>query len=144
LSEAGGELPKVRDVLWDSLAMGDKDKVTSCLKFLLEKKAFDLMLKEDNRFKNILKRFVGIRFGHNLENYIDQNPDILIVRRLFLEMIFSDKLRAPESEAALLAFYLTNIVAEAGQLVYLDEETSALKWRPVESLGNKISLADKI
>jgi hypothetical protein len=142
LSEAGGEMIKVRDILWNALAMSDKDKVLSCLKFLLEKKAFDLMLREDARFRSILKRFIGIRFGRSAENYLVDNPDVLIVRRLFLEMILSEKLRLKETEAATFSYYLTNLVPSSGQLVYFDESTSSLKWRQVEALGNKISWSE--
>lgn len=138
LSEAGAEMIKVRDILWNALAMSDKDKVLSCLKFLLEKKAFDSMLKEDARFKSILKRFIGIRFGRSAENYLVDNPDTLIVRRLFLEMILSEKLRLKEAEAATFSYYLSNLVPSSGQLVYFDENTNSLKWRQVEAVGNKI------
>ncbi len=144
LSEAESSVVKLRDVLWQALGLGDKDKVISCLKTLIEKKALDLMLKEDSRFRNILKRFVGIRFGRKVENNWENNLDQLLIRRVFLEMIFIDKLRLDSQEAIATAFYLSNLSPESGQIVYWNQSSGQLQWRGIEVLGDNIQWLDKI
>lgn len=102
------------------------------------------MIKEDNRFRNILKRFIGIKYGQNMERALAENMDQLIVRRLFLEMLLSEKLRLTEDELYVSIFYLTNIVPDSGQLIYLDKKDQKFKWRAVQVLGNQFAWVDKI
>ncbi|MCD4761240.1 hypothetical protein K8R42_05070, partial [bacterium] len=144
LSEAGGEIKKVRNVLWNAIGMQDTDKVISSLKFLIEKKALDLMLKEDTRFKNILKRFVSIKYGRDMEKAFDTNMDHLLARRIFLEMIFVDKLHLDVKEAGISAFYLTNLSSDSGQVVYFDKKDSQLKWREIQTSGGNFAWVDNI
>ncbi|RJQ34757.1 hypothetical protein C4566_01755 [Candidatus Parcubacteria bacterium] len=148
LSEAENDPKKVRNILWNALGLQDKEKTTSCLKLLIKRKNLDLMLKEDVRFLNILKRFVNIRYGGkydgDLDNWLNKNLDKLIVRRLFLEMVLVEKLRLDSQEAMLWAFYLSNLVAGAGQIVYLDEDDGQLKWREVQVNGENISWVDNL
>lgn len=144
MSEAQGEISKVRDILWQAIGIGDKDKVLSCLELLVAKKSLDLMIKEDNRFRNILKRFIGIKYGQNMERALAENMDQLIVRRLFLEMLLSEKLRLAEDELYVSIFYLTNIVPDSGQLIYLDKKDQKFKWRAVQVLGNQFAWVDKV
>jgi hypothetical protein len=144
ISESQGDINKVRDILWQAIGISDKDKAISCLKLLVERKTLDLMIKEDNRFKNTLKRFIGIKYGQNMERSLAENIDQLIIRRLFLEMILSDKLRLSEEELYVTVFYLTNILPNSGQLIYLDEKDQKFKWRAVQVSGNKFAWVDKI
>jgi hypothetical protein len=144
MSEAQGEVNKVRDILWQAIGIGDRDKVLSCLELLVVKKSLDLMIKEDNRFRNILKRFIGIKYGQNMERALAENMDQLIVRRLFLEMLLSEKLRLTEDELYVSVFYLTNILPDSGQLVYLDKKDQKFKWRAVQVFGNQFAWVDKV
>ena len=138
LSEADNETYKIRNILWKATGLQDKIKVLSCIKVLLEKKSFDTMINEDNRFRNILKRFVGIRYNRATENWFDNNQDKLLTRRLFLEMILVDKLKLNETDATLRALYLTNLISGSGQVVYLDELDGRLKWRDLELTNNQL------
>ncbi len=144
LSEAEGDIMKVRNVLWQALGLSDRDKVISCLKTLIEKKFLDLMIKEDSRFRSILKRFVGIRFGRKAENSWEKNSDQLLVKRLFLEMILVDKLHLNPEEASITAFYLTNLSPDLGQVVYWDQSAGRLEWRAIEAVGDNLQWLDKI
>ena len=138
LSEADNEIYKIRNILWKALGLQDKPKVLTCIKVLLEKKSFDIMIKEDNRFHNILKRFVGIRYNRATENWLDNNQDKLLTRRLFLEMILVDKLKLNETDATLRALYLTSLVPGSGQIVFLDSVDGRLKWRDLELTNNQL------
>lgn len=139
MSEAENDINKVRDILWQSIGVQDKDKAISCLSLMIKRRALDQAILEDNRFKNILKRFVGVKYGHALEQSVSTETDKLLLRRLFLEMILSDKFRLPDEEMFITAFYLSNIVSGSGQLVYFDKTHKKLKWREVQTLGNKFS-----
>jgi len=143
LSEAEGDILKVRNVLWLALGLSDRDKVISCLRTLVERKALDSVIKEDSRFRNILKRFVGIRFGRKAENSWEKNSDQLLVKRLFLEMILLDKLHLNPEEASTTAFYLTNLLPDLGQIVYWDKSLGQLKWRSIEVVGDNLQWLDK-
>ena len=138
LSEADNEIYKVRNILWQAVGLQDKSKVLSCLKVLLEKKSLDIMINEDSRFHNILKRFVGIRYNRATENWLDNNQDKLLTRRLFLEMILVDKLKLNETDATLRALYLTSLVPGSGQIVFLDSVDGRLKWRDLELTNNQL------
>lgn len=144
MSEAENNPNKVRDILWQAIGIGDKDKALGCLRVLITKKAFDQMIKEDSRFRNILKRFIGIKYGQIMERALDENIDQLIVRRIFLEMILSEKLRLPEEDVYSTAFYLTNIVPGSGQVVYLDKRSKTFRWLEIQVVANKFSWVDKI
>ncbi len=137
LSEAGGSLHKLRDVLWQAVGIQDQDKTLACLKLLIEKKALDLMLQEDKRFQGIMRRFISVRFGEKLS--LVEITDKLIRRRLFFELILNDKLRLPQAEAALLGFYLSNIQGGEGQVVYLDLTDNTLKWREISNINNQLA-----
>jgi hypothetical protein len=141
LSEAGNSLHKLRDVLWLALGIQDQDKVISCLKTLIEKKALDLMLQEDKRFQGLLRRFVSVRYGANL--VLDYH-DKLLTRRLFLELILTDKLHLLKPQSSVVAYYLTNLTSEAGQIVYLDTLDQQLKWRELQVVKNKFAWVDNI
>ncbi|PLX25093.1 hypothetical protein C0580_03355 [Candidatus Parcubacteria bacterium] len=143
LDEAENDIKKVRDVLWRSIGLQDKEKVFACLKILVEKRHLDMMLKEDNRFFSILKRFVNMRYGGkydgDLDSWLSRNLDKLLVRRLFLQMILEDKLALKKEEVMLWAFYLTNIIPKSGQVVYLDENDGEFKWREVQISGENLA-----
>ncbi|MBU1202844.1 hypothetical protein KKH39_02270 [Patescibacteria group bacterium] len=139
MSEAENDVNKIRDILWQAIGIQDKDKVISCIGLMIKKRILDQTISEDSRFKNILKRFVGVKYGHSLEQAIGDETDKLMLRRLFLEMILSDKFRIPEDEMLIIAFYLSNIVSSSGQLVYFDKAYNKLRWREVQVLGNKFS-----
>ena len=143
MSEADNDVTKVRDVLWNAVGLQDKDKVISCLRVLIEKKALEALLKEDSRFRNILKRFVSIRYGYGVEDWLDKNIDHLLVRRLFFEMILVDKLRISD-QAPIVAFYLSNIVSGSGQVVYLDESSGKVKWREIHLAGKQLAWISEI
>ncbi len=138
LSEADNNLQQVRDILWKAIGVQDKAKALSCVRVLIEKRSLDIMLQEDNRFKSILKRFISIKYGNSMADVLDRSIDKLLVRRLFLEMLLVDKLSLTEQETVLTAFYLTNLVSGANQLVYLDKGDNKLKWRELQVTGNNI------
>jgi len=148
LSEAENDIKKVRNILWTAIGLQDKEKTTSCLRLLINRKSFDMMLKEDVRFFNILKRFVNIHYGGkydgDLDNWLAKNLDKLIVRRLFLEMVLEEKLRLENQEAMAWAFYLSNLVPGSGQIVYFDEKDGQLKWREIQVNGETISWVNNI
>lgn len=141
LSEAENSLHKLRDILWQALALQDQEKVISCLKVMLEKKALDLMLAEDKRFQGLLRRFVGIRYGDQVTWNIQ---DKLLVKRIFFELIFSDKLKMSASRAALTAFYLNNLTKKSGPVVYLDQASGILKWRELELVNKQLTWLNSI
>lgn len=143
LSEAGGQVIKLRDMLWQAVGFGDKDKAISCLKVLIDRRGLDQMLREDNRFKNILKRFVGIRYGYLVEQGWEQIPDAALRRRIFLEMILEDKL-ALGPQVTAVAFYLTNIVPGDTPLVYFDESEARLRWRALQVNKNQLVWSDEV
>jgi hypothetical protein len=144
MSEAENDINKVRDILWNAVGMGDKDKAIACLRLLVMRKSFDAMIKEDSRFKSILRRFIGVKYGQSMEKSWDQNIDQLIARRIFLEMILAEKLKMPEENIFVAAFYLTNIIPDSGQIIYLDKKDQEFKWRNIQVLGNKFAWVDKI
>lgn len=144
LSEAQNDTMKLREVLWQSLGLQDSDKVMGCLKILIEKKALDAMLNEDNRFRSILLRFINVRYGKRMETWLDNNQDKLLARRLFLEMILTEKLNLTSEMATLTAFYLTNILPNSGQVIYLDAQTGVLRWREVQLLGSQLAWIDNL
>jgi hypothetical protein len=136
LSEAEGSINKLRDVLWRSLALQDKDKVISCLKVLITKKALDSMVREDRRFQGIMRRFISIRYGEQAQfDYSDK----LLLRRLFLELVLVDKLGLSQWQSTVSCYYLINLIPRSGQVVYLDINDQQLKWREVQLLNNKIT-----
>ncbi|MBT4210188.1 MAG: hypothetical protein HOE19_04755 [Candidatus Komeilibacteria bacterium] len=144
ISEAKGDVNKVGDILWQAIGIGDKYKAISCLALLIEKKSFDALIKEDNRFSSILKRFIGVKYGQSMERSLDENFDHLIVRRIFLEMILSDKLKLSEDDIFTVAFYLTNIVPDSGQLIYFDQKEQKFEWRIIQVTGKKFVWVDKL
>ena len=79
-----------------------------------------------------------------MERALDENIDQLIVRRIFLEMILSEKLRLAEEDVYSTAFYLTNIVPGSGQVVYLDKRSKTFRWLEIQVVANKFSWVDKI
>ena len=139
MSEAGNDFFKLRDVLWQALGVQDKVKILSCLKVLSNRKSLDAMLAEDSRYRSILKRFISVRYGSNLDNWLDNNLDKLLTRRLFLEMILQEKMHLVEAEATIIAFYLTNLWPQSGQVVYLDKNDGQLKWRLLQLVINQIT-----
>lgn len=138
LSEAGGDLLKLRDILWQALGLQDRAKILTCLKIFIEKKLLDNILIEDSRLRNILKRFISVRYGNALASWLDNNQDKLLNRRLFLEMVLSEKMQLDEDEATVAAFYLTNIWPKSGQIVYLDQASGRLKWRGLQVVKNQL------
>ncbi len=139
MSEAGNDIFKLRDVLWQALGVQDRTKILTCLKVLAEKKVLDALLIEDNRFRNILKRFITVRYGNSLAAWLDNNQDKLISRRLFLEMVLEEKMKLAEDESTVAAFYLTNIWPKSGQVVYLDQKEGVLKWRGLHLINNQLA-----
>jgi len=144
LSEADGNLSKVNALLWDSLGLVDKEKTISCLRLMLEKKSFDSSIKEDKRFVGIMKRFLNIKYGKKLDIFLANNTDKLMLKRLFLEMVLVEKLKFKNQEALLVAFYLTNLISESGQVVFLDKGDLSLKWREVHVVGDNIAWLNEI
>ncbi len=142
LSEAQGDIYKVRDILWDSIAMSDKEKVLSCLKVLVSHKALDNLISEDSRFISIMKRFVGVHYGLAVTVWLTSNQDKLLSRRLFLDLLLTEKLRMSESESAVAAFYLTSQWAQSGQVTYLDQKDGQLKWRNLQVTKNQLAWQD--
>lgn len=142
LSEAGNDIYKVRDILWNAIAMNDKEKVLSCLKVLVSHKALDSLISEDSRFISILKRFIGVRYGNDIGLWFGNNQDKLLGRRLFLELILAEKLRLSETESAVAAFYLTSQWTQSGQVTYLDQKDGQLKWRNLQVTKNQLSWQD--
>lgn len=141
LSEANGDLIKLRDVLWQAIGLQDQDKVISCLRVLISKRLLDRMLLEDKRYKNILKRFIDLRYGSGI--HIDNTIDKLLVRRLFFEMLFVTKLHLAE-DALLVVLYLTNILPGDSQLVYFDTNDNQLKWLELQVSRNSLVWIDKV
>lgn len=139
MSEAGNDLFKLRDVLWQALGMQDRTKILTCLKVLAERKVLDSMLTEDNRFKSILKRFLTVRYGNSLNNWLENNQDKLISRRLFFELVLEEKMNLAEDESTVAAFYLTNVWPKSGQVVYLDQQDGRLKWRGLQVINNQLA-----
>ena len=144
LSEAGNNTNKIRDILWQAIGIEDKYKAISCLKILLEKKSFDFMIKEDNRYRGILKRFIGIKFGQSMERSLDENIDKLIVLRIFLEMLLVEKLKFSADELYAAIYYLTNLGVDPGQVIYLDKRAQKFSWLTIQVVGNKFVWVDKI
>lgn len=144
MSEAESNINKVGNILWQAIGIGDKDKALGCLKVLILKKYFDQMIKDDSRFRNILKRFIGIRYGQVMERALDENIDKLMVRRIFLEMILVDKLKLSSEDLYGAAFLLTNIVPGSGQVVYFDKRNKKFNWLEIQVVANKFSWVDKI
>lgn len=144
LAEIDNDTKKLRELLWDSLGLGDKEKSISCIKLMLERKSFDASIKEDNRLRSILKRFLNIKYGKKFDNFLENNNDKLLLRRLFLEMVLEEKLKFKENEACTIAFYLSGIVQNSGQIVYLDKNDFRLKWRDVQLSGENIAWLDNI
>lgn len=144
LSEVDNDLHKVRNLLWDSIGLMDREKAISCIYLMLERKSFDNIIKEDSRFASILKRFLNIKYGKKLDNFVDKNIDKLMFRRLFLEMILADKLQFKDQESQLVAFYLSGVVDGSGQIVYLDKSDFKLKWREVQLVGENLAWLDDI
>lgn len=138
MSEADNEINKVRDVLWKALGLQDKDKALGCLRILVEKQMLFMMIREDNRFRGILKRFINIKYGREFETILEGDYDKSIIQRIFLEMLLVDKLRLSEAEALAVAFYITNLQENSGQIVYFDKTTSSLRWRELQTIGNKL------
>lgn len=143
LSEAAGDIYKLRDILWQALGLMDQDKVVSCLRVLVERRALDQLIKQDNRFINVLKRFISVRYGYNVEHNFEQNSDLALSRRIFLEMILSEKLGLG-AEAPPVAFYLTNILPDDTQLVYFDDSAGRLKWRGLQVVRDKLVWLDEL
>lgn len=142
LSEAQGDIYKVRDILWNAIAMNDKEKVLSCLKVLVNRKALDNLISEDSRFISIMKRFIGVHYGLAVSVWFASNQDKLLSRRLFLDLILTEKLRMSETESAVAAFYLTSQWAQSGQVTYLDQKDGVLKWRNLQVIKNQLSWLD--
>ncbi len=142
LSEAGNSLHKLRDILWQAIGIQDQDKVIGCLRVLLKKSALDLMLQEDKRFQAIIRRFISIRYNEKLAQQAIN--DKLLLRRLFFELLLSDKLNLSQAEATLAAFYLSSVQADSGQVVYLDLQDNSLKWRELKVAGNQLVWADQV
>ncbi|MBT6690946.1 hypothetical protein HOB10_01270 [Candidatus Parcubacteria bacterium] len=143
MSEANNNLSKVRDILWNAIGLQDKDKVSSCLKVLIEKKALEALLKEDSRFRNILKRFINLRYSHDLGDWLDKNTDHLLARRLFFEMILVDKMHIKD-DVTVLAFYLSNLIPGSGQVVYLDQNTGKFKWREIHMADKQLAWISEV
>lgn len=139
LSEIDNDTSKLGNLLWDSIGMGDTEKVLGCLKVLIEKKGIDRLIEEDNRFKSIFKRFIGIKYGNDV-SYKFKYEDKLINRRIFLEMILIDKLK--NKKANFLAYYLTNLIKGSGQVVYLDKSDGILKWRELQVISSNLVWVD--
>jgi hypothetical protein len=144
MSEANDDINKVRDLLWKAIGIGDKEKAISCLGILIEKQSFDAMIKEDSRFKSILKRFIGIKYGQSMEKSLETNTDKLIIRRIFLEMVLADKLNLSEQKLFAVVFYLTNILPNSGQLIYFDRKERQFEWRTIQVNANHFVWIDKV
>lgn len=144
LEEVDNDINKLSNLLWDSIGLEDKEKAISCLHLMIKKKFFDNTIKNDKRLKGIFKRFLDLRYGKKTDNFLENNHDKLLYRRLFLEMILVDKLNFKEQEACTVAFYLSGIVKGSGQIVYLDKTNLSLKWREVQLVGNNITWLDDV
>ncbi len=136
LSEVDNNIAKVGDLLWSTLGLDDTEKSLACLKVLINRKSLDRLFKEDKRFQSILKRFLTVKYGQDIA-YNFEYKDQLMNRRIFLEMILEDKLK--NKKATVLAYYLTNLIKDSGQVVYLDEADGLLKWRELQVINKQLA-----
>jgi len=129
--ESGNLAVRLADILWNSLGLGESDRVLAALSLLATKQYLPQVLAEDQRFIGIVRRYINVRFGEQAKNTWLPKPIALEYWLVFFNLILVDKLRLPASQAACLAQYLLRLTGNNEKLIYLDLTSGQFRFREV-------------
>jgi hypothetical protein len=100
------------------------------LVLLAEKQYLPELLRTDQRYIGILRRYVNVRFGDRAKA-VWQADWSAVNWTLFLQLLLQDKIQLQSAESAMAGEYLSQVMKLPTPPVYIDAAAGQWRWREV-------------
>ncbi len=131
LLESSGEAGKLADLLWNSIGLGERERALVALVLLAERQQLAELIRSDQRYIGILRRYVNVRFGDRAKSFW-QAEWSAVNWTLLLQLLLEDKINLDPLEAPLAAEYLGQVMSLPTPPVYIDLASGQWRWRTVQ------------
>lgn len=128
--ESGGEASRLADLLWNAIGLSEHERALVTLVLLAEKQYLPELLRTDQRYIGILRRYVNVRFGDRAKA-VWQADWSAVNWTLFLQLLLQDKIQLQSAESAMAGEYLSQVMQLPTPPVYIDAAAGQWRWREV-------------
>lgn len=129
--EINGVSTKLRDIIWESLGLGEADRCLAAIAFLIERHGFMEMMKSDQRFKGIIARSLDAHYGAEAKRFWDGDTTTPVMLAIFWKLILIEKLSLEEPRAAIIADYFSKKLGQKASPLFLDLVSGAFRFREI-------------
>ncbi len=140
--ETDGQTSQLADILWRCLGLGEQDRALTTLYLLVDKQMLANLLKEDQRFIGIVRRYINVRFGSEAKTFWEPQQVTAIYWGIFFSLVFEEKLKFSASQSAVMAHYLCQKMGMKNKPVYLDKASGVFRFREIDFSDKKFKFAD--
>jgi hypothetical protein len=139
LVESGNEVGRLADLLWNAIGLSERERALVALILLAERQHVPELIRTDQRYIGILRRYVNVRFGDRAKSF--WQPEWTAVNStLLFQLLLEDKIHLDQSESVMAAEYLGQIMKLTEPPVYVDLAIGRFRWRTVEYTDKKFIL----
>lgn len=129
--EIGDNPRKLADIAWDALGMQDADRLLSSFYLLIENHALADVLKTDQRYRGIVARYIGVRYGTEAKTFWNGDLSNAVMMALLWKIMLIDKLELDEGRAAIVSHMLTQKMGVRASPMYLDLKSGKFLFREI-------------
>lgn len=140
--ETDGQTGQLADILWRCLGLGEQDRALTILYLLVDKQMLSNLLKEDQRFIGIVRRYINVRFGSEAKTLWEPQQVTAIYWGIFFSLVFEEKLKFSAAKSAVMTHYLCQKMGMKNKPVYLDKASGVFRFREIDFSDKKFKFAD--
>lgn len=137
--ESGGEGSRLADLLWNAIGLSEHERALVALTLLAEKQYLSELLRSDQRYIGILRRYINVRFGDRAKT-LWQSEWSAVNWTLFLQLLLEDKIQLQPADSAMAAEYLSQVMKLPTPPVYIDVAAGQWRWRQVQYTDKRFVL----
>lgn len=137
--EAGGNMSRLGDIIWDALGVQNADRCLAALNMLVDSHALWDVLKTDQRYRGIVARFIDAHYGIEAKTFWGGDVTTSIGLALLWRIMFVEKLQLEEGRAAILADYFSKKLAQKTSPMYLDLQSGKFIFREISYKDRQLS-----
>jgi|GEM_PF-1511267 len=137
--ESGNEGSRLADLLWNAIGLSERERALMAVILLAEKQYLPELLRSDQRYISILRRYVNVRFGDRAKT-LWQAEWSAANWTLFLQLLLEEKIQLPPTEAPMAAEYVSQIMKLSTPAVYIDLAAGQFRWRQVQYGDKRFTL----
>lgn len=129
--EIGDNPRKLADIAWDALGMQDADRCLSAFDLLIEHHALADVLRTDQRYRGIVARYIGVRYGTEAKTFWNGDLSNAVMLALLWKIMLIDKLALDERRAAIVSHMLSKKMGVRASPMYLDLKSGKFLFREI-------------